>query len=246
LPNQFPLAVHGPYRTVTTRGWEYFQSEPEARQIWEAEQPKLLEMFEKERLARGRFTLAVQSIRKFLHANHFAACVIDPRTGVQFPVAPYYWGSDACAAAFELRDLGELAQRPMPRIKLVPSIEGRTVAVQQGYVLIFEGDFVAFLAAADPQSGPTTETGASESLATATAGPGVLEGKQKSKGGRPKLYDTDALVREIVRRANSIDGLPKTRADLQRELAQWCVDHWGAEPSDSQMREYLRRWTPYE
>jgi hypothetical protein len=83
-------------------------------------------------------------------------------------------------------------------------------------------------------------------LATATAGPGVLEGKQKSKGGRPKLYDTDALVREIVRRANSIDGLPKTRADLQRELAQWCVDHWGAEPSDSQMREYLRRWTPYE
>ncbi len=64
-------------------------------------------------------------------------------------------------------------------------------------------------------------------------------------GGRPKEYDWDAFAREIVRRANTPDGLPD-RARLTRDMAQWCIDTWGKQPADSTLRERVSKLYPLE
>jgi hypothetical protein len=61
--------------------------------------------------------------------------------------------------------------------------------------------------------------------------------------GRPKEYDWDAFAREIVRRANTPDGLPD-RARLTRDMAQWCIDTWGKEPADSTLRKQVSKLYP--
>ena len=58
----------------------------------------------------------------------------------------------------------------------------------------------------------------------------------KSKGGRPREYDWDALTIEIIRIANSPDGLPETQAELIEHLLQWCENTWGKQPADSSVK----------
>jgi hypothetical protein len=62
-------------------------------------------------------------------------------------------------------------------------------------------------------------------------------------GGRPPKYDRDAFNREVVRLANTPDGLPD-RARLMKHMAQWCVDTWGDQPSESLLREWMSKIYP--
>lgn len=64
-----------------------------------------------------------------------------------------------------------------------------------------------------------------------------------SKGGRPRKYDWDAFVREVVRRANTPDGLPD-RSKLTNDMAQWCLNTWGDQPSDSILRDWVAKLYP--
>ena len=52
---------------------------------------------------------------------------------------------------------------------------------------------------------------------------------------RPTKYDWDAFFAEIVIRAD-LDGLPDVQADLERDMADWCLEHWGEQPSESTIR----------
>lgn len=61
--------------------------------------------------------------------------------------------------------------------------------------------------------------------------------------GRPPKYDRDAFNREVVRIANTPDGLPD-RAPLTRQMAQWCVNTWGDQPSDSVLRDWISKIFP--
>jgi hypothetical protein len=58
------------------------------------------------------------------------------------------------------------------------------------------------------------------------------------RGRRPK-YSWDDFFYEIIRRANLPDGLPSSQADFEREIAEWCVNKWGEEPSESVLREKI-------
>ena len=58
----------------------------------------------------------------------------------------------------------------------------------------------------------------------------------KSKGGRPREYDWDALTIEIIRIANSPDGLPESQAALVEQLLQWCENTWGTQPAESSVK----------
>ena len=58
----------------------------------------------------------------------------------------------------------------------------------------------------------------------------------KSKGGRPRKYDWDALTIEIIRIANSPDGLPESQAALVEQLLQWCENTWGKQPAESSVK----------
>jgi hypothetical protein len=64
-----------------------------------------------------------------------------------------------------------------------------------------------------------------------------------NRGGRPRTYNWVEFAREIIRRANTPDGLPD-RATLAKEMAQWCLDTWGKEPSDSMFRDWIAKLYP--
>ena len=65
----------------------------------------------------------------------------------------------------------------------------------------------------------------------------------RNAGGRPPKYDWDEFNREVVRRANTPDGLPD-RNMLTRDMREWCIQHWGDEPSDSLLRERIAKIYP--
>jgi hypothetical protein len=67
----------------------------------------------------------------------------------------------------------------------------------------------------------------SGSAAAVSAAPGPI----KSKGGRPPEYNWDEFTIEIIRRAQTPDGLPDTRGELIELMLQWCQNTWGQEPS---------------
>ena len=63
--------------------------------------------------------------------------------------------------------------------------------------------------------------------------------KTRSRGGRPPEYDWNAFVIEIVRIANTPDGLPEKQSELIKGMLQWCENTWGKQPSDSMAKEKI-------
>jgi hypothetical protein len=74
--------------------------------------------------------------------------------------------------------------------------------------------------------------------------------KNRNRGGRPPKYDWDAFTREIIRTANSPDGLPTDpsggldRAAIQRQMLDWCAELWPDVPAESVVREKLSKILP--
>lgn len=58
-----------------------------------------------------------------------------------------------------------------------------------------------------------------------------------NQGGRPTEYDWDSFMLEIIRRANTPDGLPDSQAELVREMLQWFTDKFGSEPAESSVKQ---------
>ena len=71
----------------------------------------------------------------------------------------------------------------------------------------------------------------------------VQRPQRVNRGGRPAAWDWDAFIREVVRLANSVDGLP-SRADLQRHMLEWCELTWGKSPADSTVRDQIAQIYP--
>jgi hypothetical protein len=69
--------------------------------------------------------------------------------------------------------------------------------------------------------------------------------QRKRKGGRRPEYDWYGVAREMIRLANTPDGLPD-RSALREHLYDWCEKTWGKSPSDSMLRDLLARLCPDE
>ncbi|WP_421981245.1 hypothetical protein [Roseibium sp.] len=59
--------------------------------------------------------------------------------------------------------------------------------------------------------------------------------------GRPGQYDWDLFHAEIIRIANTPDGLPDKRADLVRAMLLWFSERFGKEPSESAVKKKIIR-----
>lgn len=60
----------------------------------------------------------------------------------------------------------------------------------------------------------------------------------KSRAGRNPKYDWDAFFAEIAVRAD-LDNLPDTQAELEKDMANWCLNEWGEQPSESTIRSKI-------
>jgi hypothetical protein len=62
-------------------------------------------------------------------------------------------------------------------------------------------------------------------------------GRRRNSGGRPEQFNWLVFDREVVRLANTPDGLP-SRRDLMKHMLDWCTREWGDEaPGVSTVRE---------
>ncbi len=60
----------------------------------------------------------------------------------------------------------------------------------------------------------------------------------RNVGGRPPAYPWDKFYCEVIRLVEvDPDGLPKTQAELERIMLQWCEVAWGTQPGVSTVRE---------
>lgn len=62
----------------------------------------------------------------------------------------------------------------------------------------------------------------------------------KNRGGAPPKYDWEAFYLEISIIAD-LDGLPDTQADLERLMADWCLNLWRKEPSSSRLKAKISK-----
>jgi hypothetical protein len=65
----------------------------------------------------------------------------------------------------------------------------------------------------------------------------------KNQGGRPQKWDWDAFDRQLMRMANSLDGLPE-RHKLGRVMLDWCSVEWNDTPAESAVRARIVRIYP--
>jgi hypothetical protein len=67
---------------------------------------------------------------------------------------------------------------------------------------------------------------------------------QKNRGGHPGKFDWRPFAREIIRIANTPDGLPE-RAALQRIMMDWCHAQWGDDaPAENTVRGMIAELYP--
>ena len=65
--------------------------------------------------------------------------------------------------------------------------------------------------------------------------------RQPSRIGRPVEYDWDGFVIEIIRIANTLDGLPEKQSELIVTMLQWCEDTWGNQPAQSTTKDKISK-----
>ncbi len=73
--------------------------------------------------------------------------------------------------------------------------------------------------------------------------PGDAPTTPKHPGGRPREYDREAFNKELLRLANTPDGLPE-RPQLFRHMADWCSEEWDDIPADSSIRYWIAKVYP--
>lgn len=218
-----PSATPRPYRVATTSGFRLVATESKAKQLWKSQRRKLKALFEQEQGARRRFEDARHALRQCLFATKLKAFVFEPARGFFAEIAPNHWGTENSNATFELRERPD--QRPRPRLKPVPIRHKDRLLTIEGYALIREDELLALL------SPPIAE-------------PSRDESNTRNPGGRPKKFDEDAVIRELMQLANRPDGLPETKAELQRHLLEWCQTKFGEEPSLSTVKRWIDKWCP--
>ena len=63
--------------------------------------------------------------------------------------------------------------------------------------------------------------------------------------GRPIQHDWDMFWREVVRIANTYDGLPDKQVDIEKAMIEWCESNWSKHPVESTVRDKLSRLDKY-
>jgi hypothetical protein len=81
-----------------------------------------------------------------------------------------------------------------------------------------------------PEAFPKTPKMKKPTLANATE-----KAETAKKGGRTPKYNWDDFYTEIIV-CNDLDELPEYQADLEKQMANWCLTTWVEEPAESTIR----------
>ncbi len=59
--------------------------------------------------------------------------------------------------------------------------------------------------------------------------------------GRKRKYDWDSFYVQVTLIADEPDGLPTKQADLEKQMADWCLENWEEQPGESAVRGKLSK-----
>lgn len=62
------------------------------------------------------------------------------------------------------------------------------------------------------------------------------------QGGRSAEYQWAEMDREVERMRKTARGLPKTKAQLVRDLEDWCQSAWGTSPDESSIKRRIDKF----
>jgi len=71
----------------------------------------------------------------------------------------------------------------------------------------------------------------------------ALAPRKGDRGRKPK-WNWEAAARELVRLANSLDGLPQPQARIEKHIAHWFLDNFDDQPSESMIRKFVAKYLP--
>lgn len=77
--------------------------------------------------------------------------------------------------------------------------------------------------------------GAKEELPEGPAFPRARKGKP----GRQRIWNWDAANRDMIRLANTPDGLPSPQAAIEKHIQNWFLAHYNDSPAESQIRKFV-------
>lgn len=66
----------------------------------------------------------------------------------------------------------------------------------------------------------------------------------KGKAGRKARWDWETANREMMRLANSPDGLPHPQAALEKHFAEWFIENYKDSPVESAIRDFVTKRLP--
>lgn len=74
--------------------------------------------------------------------------------------------------------------------------------------------------------------------------PGESLTPQKGKSGQKPKYNWNLANRELMRLANSLDGLPHPQARIEKHLAEWFAVQFDVHPAESTIRKFVSERLP--
>lgn len=140
----------------------------------------------------------------------------------------------------------EIPWREYPMPPLDRALNGLTVMVDwyfgpEVHAVVALSNLAGWLGASFLPEPPTVLPATKEAAAPKRTQP-AKDAVPSRKSGPPPQYDWVAFGAEIVRIANSRDGLPDDNT-LRSQMWKWCESTFGKEPSDSLVRDHLAKFT---
>ncbi len=201
----------------------------EALKRYEDEKEELFELWQNETSAFQRYLQACGLFRQVLHAGQVPAFTLTNHGNIE-PVPKSLWAGSGANRVFDtgtarFSTSGSYSPITIEGIVLVPSDK------LDAYLRPTPND--TFQPKPQENEVPVREANTTN---PAPATPSI----KASSAGRPAKWDWEALWVQACKRIY-LDGIPKTQAELVRELQTWFVEEYGDTPSDSQIKERVSK-----
>ena len=141
------------WTVITTRGDRLVNSQEEARALWNQEEPKLRDMWDREDAARQRHTTIARKLQRSLNAAVLPSWAHRLNVGDLWEIKPHVWGHEDIPSVFELGN--RLSRWRVPNFIKFMDVDanGLTVSVE-GRVVLRQSDVERYIAPAPTAARP--------------------------------------------------------------------------------------------
>jgi hypothetical protein len=191
---------------------------------------KILDLLQRKSSLPSRRFAAAQELRNRLYAGEiYSETITDRGASIETPIE--VWGG---------REWGRLQESGRVTFPYDLSfVKGRPLVSRESLESAYSPD--GFKRDQEGEERPVSGPPSGRDTSCSLGGESQQQARPSDRRGRPRKWDWDAFYREIIRLANTPDGLPEKQSDLVQIMKEWCQEEWGDEPSDSLVRDHISK-----